>query len=168
MDPAYDPDRWHDFYVMSGGAAAALAGLIFVAMSLHSQAIRSHPLYGSRAVSSVVSLITQLILSAAVLVPGQTTLALGIEVEAAALYFFVRTATAIWRSRRHREAAPPTRRRQVFELLGASIWIVLFVSSGVSLMVRHGGGFYLLAIVMMFMFGWNVYVAWSLITEVSD
>jgi hypothetical protein len=31
-----------------------------------------------------------------------------------------------------------------------------------------GGGLFLLAAVMPFMFGWNVYVAWVLITEISD
>jgi hypothetical protein len=45
---------------------------------------------------------------------------------------------------------------------------VLFVASGISLVARTGGGLFLLAGVMPFMFGWNVYVAWILITEVSD
>lgn len=46
--------------------------------------------------------------------------------------------------------------------------MVLFVTSGVSLITREGGGLYILAIVMMFMFAWNVYVAWVLTTEVSN
>lgn len=61
-----------------------------------------------------------------------------------------------------------SRRRRLIELTGASIWMVLFVASGVSLIVRTGGGFYVLAVVMLVMFGWNVYVAWVLITEISD
>jgi hypothetical protein len=31
----YQPEQWHDFFVMVGGAAAALAGLVFVALSLN-------------------------------------------------------------------------------------------------------------------------------------
>ena len=31
----YDVEPWHDLYVMVGGAAAALAGLIFVAVSVN-------------------------------------------------------------------------------------------------------------------------------------
>ena len=54
----YDPRPWHDFYVMAGGAAAGLTGLLFVAMSLHSGAIMRHPLYGGRAVATLVSLLT--------------------------------------------------------------------------------------------------------------
>ena len=34
---AYDPAPWQNFYVMTGGAAAAPAGLLFVAMSLHAK-----------------------------------------------------------------------------------------------------------------------------------
>jgi hypothetical protein len=32
---AYDPQPWHDAYVMLGSAAAALTGLVFVALSIH-------------------------------------------------------------------------------------------------------------------------------------
>jgi hypothetical protein len=45
---------------------------------------------------------------------------------------------------------------------------VLFVASGISLVARTGGGLFLLAGVMPFMFGWNVYIAWILITDISD
>lgn len=58
--------------------------------------------------------------------------------------------------------------RTALEGVGAGIWIVLFIASGISLMAHAGGGLLLLAGVMPFMFGWNVYVAWMLITEVSD
>jgi hypothetical protein len=34
VDISYVPEAWHDFYIMTGGAAAALTGLAFVAVSL--------------------------------------------------------------------------------------------------------------------------------------
>ena len=58
--------------------------------------------------------------------------------------------------------------RARLEAIGGSIWIILFVASGISLMIQAGGGFYLLAIVMLFMFAWNVYIAWVLITELAE
>jgi modulator of FtsH protease len=57
---AYDAAGWQNFYVMVGGAAAALTGLLFVAMSLHSKAIIADPLHASRAVGTLLSLMTQL------------------------------------------------------------------------------------------------------------
>ena len=32
---AYRPDQWHDFFVMVGGGAVVLTGLVFVALSLN-------------------------------------------------------------------------------------------------------------------------------------
>ncbi len=82
---AYDPAAWQNFYIMTGGAADALTGLVFVAMSLHAKTIMGNPFYRSRAISTLMSLTTQLLLAAAVLVPGQSLTALGVEVESAAL-----------------------------------------------------------------------------------
>ena len=116
---------------------------------------------------TLISLLTQLALSGAVLVPGQSTLAVGIEVEVAAVISLAYTTIAVARSRR---ALGPDRSRvrTMVESSGGLIWIILFLASGLSLMLQTGGGFYLLAVVMLFMFGWNVYVSWVLITEVSD
>lgn len=165
---AYDPAAWQNFFVVVGGAAAALTGLLFVAMSLHSKAISASPLHGSRAVGTLLSLMTQLFIAGAVLIPGQSLTALGIEVEAAALFFVVQSARATILTLRSPERRGGSRLRTTVEGIGAGIWIVLFVTSGISLITHTGGGLYLLAGVMPFMFGWNVYVAWVLITEISD
>jgi hypothetical protein len=36
-------EPWHDFYVTAGGAAAAPAGILFVGVSLHLDAVMSRP-----------------------------------------------------------------------------------------------------------------------------
>jgi len=163
---AYDALDWHDFYVMTGGAAAALTGLLFVAMSLHSKAITSNRFFSNRAIGSLLSLMLQLFISAAVLVPQQTTTQAGAEVELGALFFLVFTVSSILRG--VFRLAPSSAKRRVGEWIGGIVWIALFLASGVSLILEAGGGFYLLAIVMVLMFGWNVYNAWILIAEVSD
>ena len=135
----YDPRDWHDFYVMAGSAAAALTGLLFVAMSLHSGAIMRHPLYGGRAVATLISLMTILFISGAVLIPGQSGLAIGIEVGLFAVYHVIATYRQVRRIRPS-DFAGLSRRRRFLEITGASIWIVLFVASAVSLIVGAGGG----------------------------
>ena len=153
---------------MSGGAAAALTGLLFVAMSLHAREIMANRFFSNRAVGTLMSLASQLLISGAVLIPGQSLTLLGVEVEAAALFFL----GFIIRQMLNRGAdAPPvaeTWTHRLMEMVGGTIWIVAFNAAGISLLLRAGGGLYVLAVVMFFMFAWNIYLAWVLITEVSE
>lgn len=165
---AYDPAPWQTFFVMTGGAAAALTGLLFVAMSLHARTIMDNLFYRNRAVTTLMSLTTQLLLSGAVLIPGQSLTAVGAEVEAAAAFFLAITIRAILTRGPDTGSAPMPWTRRIVELVGGAAWNVLFNAAGISLLIRAGGGFYLLAAVMFVMFGWNIYVAWVLITEVSE
>lgn len=165
---AFDTAEWHDFYVMTGGAAAALTGLLFVAMSLHAREIMANRFFSNRAVGTLMSLASQLLISGAALIPGQPLFVLGIEVEAAALFFLAFILRQI--QTRGRDAPPvaSTLTHRVMELGGGTLWIVAFNAAGLSLLFRVGGGLYLLAVVMFFMFAWNIYLAWVLITEVSE
>jgi hypothetical protein len=168
IDAAYNPADWHDFYVMTGGAAAALAGLLFVAMSLHAREIMADHFFSNRAIGTLMSLASQLLMSGAVLIPGQPVTLIGAEVLAVALFFVANTIRQILTRGR---AAPPvasTWTHRLMEFVGGTIWIVLFVAAGLSLLLRVGGGLYILAVVMFFMFAWSIYIAWILITEVSE
>jgi hypothetical protein len=108
---AADTSGWQNFYLMVGGAAAALTGLIFVAVSLHTNAIMAQPLHRDRAFVSIQSLLAVVFLSAAVLVPGQSNLALGLEVELVAVYFVIRT---VYFARLMGSAGPQARSRATF------------------------------------------------------
>jgi hypothetical protein len=52
----YRHEEWHDFFVMVGGAAAALAGLVFVAMSLNLATIFQDPTHRFRAIGTLAGL----------------------------------------------------------------------------------------------------------------
>jgi len=54
------------------------------------------------------------------------------------------------------------------EVVAGLTWNALFIVSGLSLLTEIGAGLYLLAVVMVFAFGWNIYVAWVLMTEISE
>ena len=165
---AYDPSAWQNFFVMTGGAAAALTGLLFVAMSLHAKAIMANRFFIGRAVGTLMSLASQLLLSGAVLLPGQPVWLLGVEVEASALFFLAWLIVQIVTGEQNAPPVATTLTHRLMERGGGSAWIVLFNAAGLSLLFRFGGGLYLLAIVMFFMFAWNIYIAWVLITEVSE
>jgi hypothetical protein len=165
---AYDTSAWQNFFVMTGGAAAALTGLLFVAMSLHAKTIMSNHFYRNRAIGTLTSLTSQLVLSGAALLPGQPLWLLGTEVEVTALFF---VALLVGQILTRGQQAPPiaaTWTHRLMETVGGTVWLVLFNVAGFSLLLRVGGGLYLLAVVMFFMFAWNIYIAWILITEVSE
>ncbi len=60
---------WHEFFVMLGGAAAALTGLVFVAMSIHLREISSIPIHRARARATLIGLICTVLLCGFALFP---------------------------------------------------------------------------------------------------
>lgn len=49
------PDQWHDFFVMVGGAAAALTGLVFVALSLNLEIVVRDATHRHRAIGTLTN-----------------------------------------------------------------------------------------------------------------
>jgi modulator of FtsH protease len=159
---------WQNFFVLIGGAAAALTGLIFVGLTLYAKAILKYPLSHHRALSSIQWLMAVVFLSAAVLVPGQPPLVLGIEVELVGMYFLLR---AIGRVRLQRlvgsEARPRPRLEVVTEWMAYLVCLAAFFAAGAALMIGMPAGFYLLAIAMACVLAFNVWNAWVLIAEMT-
>ena len=69
MDAAFAPAQWSDFFVAETGAAAALAGLVIVAISINLKTIVEGRLLSGRAAETVAMLGCVLILSSLMLVP---------------------------------------------------------------------------------------------------
>jgi hypothetical protein len=76
---AYDPEQWHDLFVAMAGATAALAGLLFVAVSINVDRILKYEGLPERGLETLAMLLTGLVVCVAGLVPGQSHTALGIE-----------------------------------------------------------------------------------------
>ena len=85
-------DGWSNFFLMAGGAAAVLIGLIFVVISLMRDAPRSQVLAGSRLYMGpiVLGVSFVLALSAAALTPGLTRNEFAAITGAVALWGLVR------------------------------------------------------------------------------
>jgi hypothetical protein len=64
-------EQWHDFYVAVAGAAAALAGLVIVAISINVQEILKEETLPALASHTLAMLTESLIAAAIVLVPGE-------------------------------------------------------------------------------------------------
>jgi hypothetical protein len=160
---------WEAFYVMAGGAAAVLTGLIFVAVTLHATPIIGIVLHRDRAWSSVAILASQLIIAMAVLVPAQPVRLLGIEILVIAVFWAIRTVRVT------RDLSTAMRR---LDRPGVSwqvewpawiAWVVALAGAGVALVAENGDvGFPLLALAMVGMFSFAIWSAWVLVSEVSD
>ena len=79
LPAAGDPSAWQNFYVMMGGANAALTGLVFVALSIHLREVLEHPTLRPRAVIALTVMTTKIVIAAIVLVPQSAQL-IGLEI----------------------------------------------------------------------------------------
>jgi hypothetical protein len=73
-----DPEAWSDFAVATAGAAAALTGLLFVALSINLTQVLGSKHTTARAASTLVLLASPVFLSLALLVPWGSATALGV------------------------------------------------------------------------------------------
>ena len=74
---AYHAAAWHDYFLGQAGAAAALTGLIFVAVSMNLQQILRVRGLPSRAAVALLLLMELLLLAMVALIPDQRRVASG-------------------------------------------------------------------------------------------
>ena len=155
MPYANDPAPWQNFYVMMGGANAALTGLVFVAISIHLREVLDHPLLKPRAVLALVVLTTQIAISAIVLTPQSREL-MGLE---------ILVLNGIFLALNLRQRAPITFNRAAMTSLAIR---GAYTYAAISLIVGIGGGFYVLALVLVVTLGRTMVNAWTLLTALES
>ena len=75
----FDPASWHDYFIVVGGGAAALTGLVFVAMSLHLDQIALNVAHRHRARTVLTGLTAVFIRCSLVLMAAQSAQAVALE-----------------------------------------------------------------------------------------
>lgn len=162
---AYDSGAWHDFFVTAGTAAAALTGLLFVALSIQLDRVLGHPEHRFRARGNFFGLTVVMVMALVVLMPGISGpwLAAGLIVPNVAA-----AAVNAWHIRR----VLPTLfgGSIIFPLrVGLSYVLILMgVVGGVSVMLRAGGGLVWPAIESIGMLLIALLGAWSLLVGVAQ
>ena len=91
---AYDVGEWTDFFVASAGASAALAGLVFVAVSINVESILRYEGLPQRALATVL-LLSVVLISLIGLIPGQSRTALAAELLGVGLGMVLAIAGAV-------------------------------------------------------------------------
>jgi len=78
-------DNWQDMGVVTGGSAAALAGLLFVAVTLRIDTIATARDLRSRAAQTLTLFVTSLVVAIVLVIPDQAVRLAGIELIVVAL-----------------------------------------------------------------------------------
>jgi modulator of FtsH protease len=155
-------DEWHDFFLANVGAAAALLGLLFVALSINLERILSFAWLPGRAGETIVVFFEALVVSALCLVP-QSARALGWEVLAAGVVGWLIPVTLQLQGKGQAKAqAVPFGRRVILTQIATLPVIV----AGVSLIAEGGGGLYWLVPGIVFLLAVGLTSAWVLLVEI--
>ena len=159
--PDYDISDWSDLFVAAAGAAAALTGLLFVAVSINLKEIIEDG--ADRALQTLLLLLSVVIVSLFGLAPDQSIETLGVELAVIGAVVLVASAWAIVRSP-VAEGAPSWFRFSwgLLALPGPLFYLV----GGVSLIAGSGGGLgWVLAGIVSAILG-GVVNAWVLLVEI--
>ena len=164
MSAAYDPEQWHDLFVASAGASAALLGLLFVAVSINLERILAYEGLPERALETLLLLLSVLIVSIVGLIPAESTVALGLEllVTAAIVAVIVLRLPATRAEETGNEPAQWRASRIGVRLMGT----LPLVIGGLSVLLETGGGLYWIAAGVVLAICGAVANAWVLLVEI--
>ncbi len=158
---AYDPSEWSDLFVAMAGASAALAGLLFVAVSINLDRILSEKGLPERALEAVLLLVAVLVISIIGLIPGQSDGLLGVEM------FLVSAALAFAILRPLRALPANVGRSWLYARWGLRLAGTLPLLIGAaSVMIGDGGGLYWVVAGMVFAICAAIANAWVLLVEI--
>jgi hypothetical protein len=159
----YDAEAWSDFFVATAGASAALAGLVFVAVSINIESILSLPGVPDRALQTVLLLVGIVVVSIFGLAPGQSHMALGLEIAVSGAAFTAAAGLLTARSAKRSGRSPSeTAARAAMAAMGT----VPVLIGGLSVVAQTGGGLYWVLAGMVGAIVGAVINAWVLLVEI--
>jgi len=161
----YEPAQWHDFATSFAGAAGALLGLAFVAISFNLDAILRDKTLPGRAVETLAFFAYPLAGSLLIQVPGLSSVALGVA-EAIFAAGLIGLAAAIsvprWRKERHDPLS--WRLSHIGPII---VVVVLAITGAVATMTTSLGGLYWLAAAMAASTAAGLVNSWVLLVEIK-
>ena len=156
---------WTDFFVAAAGASAALAGLVFVSLSVNIASILRASHLPSRAGATIAMLILILVSSMAVLI-HQSLPALGAEILVFCLsgeWLQILSARRAFAA--HVQLGRPTWEAHVSNVIG-QLQVLPFVAGAILLLAGHDNGLYWVAAGAISIFIFSVLNAWILLVEI--
>jgi hypothetical protein len=152
-------EQWNNFFFMVGSGAAALAGLIFVAMSINPEVIIQNTTHKNRAINMLTGFTAVFMACSLALIGNQHLGALGFEwlvLWVIATAIFIRGYVVAIRSGMSSIGLNAPR------LMGGTICYLAEVTSAILLIFGYGAGLYISAIATIVLFGFLISGAWLL------
>ena len=159
------PEQWNNFFVMVGGGAAALAGLIFVAMSINPKIIIQNTTHKNRAINMLTGFTAIFMASSLALIGKQDPGALGFEwlvLWLIASIIFIRGYVIAIRS------GMSSIGLNIPRLAGGTICYLAEVISAIFLILGYSSGLYIAAVAIIVLFAFLISGAWLLMIGVYD
>jgi len=161
---AYRPDQWHDFFLMVGGSAAVLTGLVFVALSLNVDVVTQDATHRYRAIDTLSGMAGVFVLCALVLMGGQDHRAVGIE------WLVVATISVAVYLHGHVQAVRLGGSMAVLRASRTVTLAVLYLTQliGAALLVAdHIAGLYIAAVAVVAALAFMISGAWLLVVDAA-
>jgi len=159
---AYDPSQWSDLFVATAGASAALAGLLFVAVSVNVDRILAVKGLPERGLETIVLLLGVLLVSIVGLIPGQDEVALGLEL----LLVGLALGAVVGRLPTVSQTVAVPSGWILARWAMRALAVVPLVLGGVTVLAEAGGGLYWVVGGIVFAIVAAVANAWVLLVEI--
>jgi hypothetical protein len=160
----YRPAEWQNFFVATGAGAAALAGLVFVAMSINLDVVAQDATHRGRAINMLAGFTAGFMICALALMGGQNHQAVGAEwlvLATAALVIYVHNyVRAAKRGGRKAEMRPD-------RLVAGVTCYVAEIAGAVVLILGYVAGLYVAAVGLIISFAVSISGAWLLLVAVQ-
>lgn len=158
-------DQWSNYFVMVGGGAAALVGLIFVAMSISPGAIIRNATHRNRAINMLTGFTAVFMACGVALIGNQSIGALGVEW---LILWFIATAVFIRGYIRAIAAGMSSIGLNAPRLAGGTLCYLAEVLGAILLIFGHSAGLYIAAVATVVLFGFLISGAWLLIVGIHE
>jgi hypothetical protein len=159
-------DQWHEFFVMVGGGAAVLAGLVFIAMAENVKAIVFDITHKSRAIGTLAGFTSVFVICGLALMADQNLMVVGIEwliVSSTALGIYL---NGIFQSRKQGRSVKATGLTGRI-LTGSSLYALQMVGAFV-MILNNVWGLYIASVAMLIGLAYMISGAWLLIVGVNQ
>jgi len=156
---------WENFFIAEVGASSALAGLVFVGISINLDRILKFPVLPGRALEAIVALVAVLAVSSLLLVPGQSIRMIGAELLLVGLVDWAFLGGIQVCARSH--VQEQYRKEYVIRIVLTELATLPFVIGGVAVLTRGEGGIYWTVPGILISFAIALFDAWVLLIEIN-